>query len=313
MNLADFHTILNQWSKADDPEDLANIVLNRDRQSPENYKKQSPVNSSNVAEEVNTKIQNFLQQNRRLINASDLPALEDLGGLVHTFAVLTKETLGEKKGETLEKIVKDITNSLREKTGKINVTSKINNSDDSDIDRTIEELWNPKDSDTFKKTITSIFQVADIKFQEKFFRRIEEVHGKDKNFDQFLTHIISVLPKHLTYLNLKDVSSLKDHHVESIINRMNNLQELNLGRYILTSEEINEIAKKLPKLQRLEISPLCLSKASIEALNDMPNLRQLKVFENYREFNFSKISFEDSSDILAAMREQGRLPFLDES
>lgn len=100
MEPTNFHDTLIGWSQADDPNDLAKMVLG----SPNDV---DVVKDSGVAKSVSDKITEFLYENKNKFECYDQESLENLSGLVLRFTVQTKESLGEKIVDNLNKLVLD--------------------------------------------------------------------------------------------------------------------------------------------------------------------------------------------------------------
>jgi len=74
MSYVQFHDTLDAWSKANSLNTLTKMVLK--------YPKESPVTYKDVAEQVNKKIQEFVNENQENFFAEDLPVLEKIQSLL---------------------------------------------------------------------------------------------------------------------------------------------------------------------------------------------------------------------------------------
>lgn len=273
MNPTEFHEKLTFYSQADDPQDLAIKILGGPQKD--------ITGDSFTAEKVSTAVKQFLFDNVRLLNESDLPALKDLDGLVHTLRTWTKGVLSEDKLSTLSTLEKTIATSFKFANSEFAIKVDSINPDSifsledvlsiSDKYSSLTDLTNLRilGKDVSSKALKKAAAKATANDITDFINQIHEKLYSDPLIfkemihtffeyapyktqsrfffhirdENFLSDIISVLPSNLTDLNLRGCACLKDHHVEKIVDRLNSLQKLNLSHCgLLTDAAVRAVA-----------------------------------------------------------------------
>lgn len=288
MNPLQFHRTLLEWSRADDPDDLTKIIKKKC--------KGSIVNNNKIAEKVSKKIIEFIEDNKAHLRLFDLPALEDLQGLINTFTIWTKETLEQEQRVLLEnsiavaiKLTKD--NSVPSRMDEtffsmeeyIHLSLKKNSPFDNLLTTSIANAKETEIRD-FVNNLTQTLRLNPslaIELMHIFF-----IHASDQAqgcflsylHEPFFTQVIYALPQDLIRLNLcnsRKSCTLEDHHILNIASRLNNLECLNLcaqkkltdAAFIALAENIN-IANSL---RCIDFSWCKLTDAALFKFN-MPNL-----------------------------------------
>lgn len=132
------------------------------------------------------------------------------------------------------------------------------------------------DFNNFQKIIDVFFQHAPTKAQAHFFSYMT---NRD---DDFLTDIISELPRDTAHLNLTNCKWLRDHHVEGIVGRLNNLQSMNFSncRFLTDRAVMAIVGFNTASLKSLNFMRCHrLTNAALMAIansSNMANLQSLK-------------------------------------
>jgi hypothetical protein len=302
-----FHDRIIELSTAPTLDALANKILELPEKTPTKYRE--------VAEEVNTRIKNFVNENSKSFFRFDLPALKKIQHLLpadnYVRPELKKQVAQLRK--TINSMVKlakaepDLSILPRPLTAlceqyctmkdRLNLSllkidsipeslaESIANAEMPEISAFVEEAKKRLESHPhiFKQMITKFFQYASPKTQSLFFRCITGIETS------LLSTILSILPKRLTYLNIINCKGLRDLHLNLIVERFKNLQTLNLTqshtcRY-LECENIKVITK-LSKLQNLSINSFYhIIFTILPEIHKMTELRSLNLSNNDQVFN----------------------------
>lgn len=129
------------------------------------------------------------------------------------------------------------------------------------------------DFNNFQKMIDLFFQHAPTKAQAHFFSYMTDQD------DDFLTDIISELPRNMAHLNLTNCKWLRDHHVEGIVGRLNNLHSLNFSncRFLTDRAVVAIVGPNTASLKSLNFMRCHrLTNAAPMAIANSPNMAALQ-------------------------------------
>jgi len=242
------YPVLDDLFTANSLDDLAKMVLKCPEESGVTYKK--------FAQQVNAKIQRFINENKENFFASELPVLEKIHGLLPTEKYKTRleqSKHGSKLRETIESVIELIKNkpdfptlpqvlmsecedysSMYECFNRFlaGITSSQNRLGESIANADVKEIANFVDDARrkrtshpyiFQKMISKFFQLATPHAQSLFFSCIAYKES------DFLNEILAVLPINLPRLYLVNSGCIRDLHLKTIAKRLINLEILHLS------------------------------------------------------------------------------------
>lgn len=312
-----FHTQLQYYSQAGNPQELVSRMAN-------DSSLKSITSSGEITERVSIAMDRFLRNNSEQIAASDLPALNELAGLVRTLTTQKTVQEGEKDHlRALERTIKasiEIASNRRllfrdyiklfisgENISPFTLKEATQSMKEIDVRNFVNEVITKRnDRETFNKMVNTFFKYALPDAQQAFFSQC----NRSRLHDIILQDIIPALPEDMTYLNLNQCYQLTDQNVEQITNRLTGLQTLSFRDCpLLTDQAIITIAnsRNMANLQELEFGSALSTSLGDEAVSalagsgNMANLRKLSLLF-LREITAKAVAAISNSPLLANLQ-----------